>query len=210
MIKGAWIRRSKLWVVLDRDAARPRSLAEATELVIAGGADAIVFRMKDADASEAIGHARRVRDVCSTARVPFVLAHFLELVEELHPDAFHAGLADGPLPTIRFKLPNGIPLGYSAHSVDEAAAAIEAGADYLFVGPIFPTPSKEQYGEPLGVEVIKPIKRQNKPVVFIGGMNSATVPVAVKAGARKVAAISALLSAEHVSLATSELRALLP
>jgi thiamine-phosphate pyrophosphorylase len=205
-----WIERSKLWLVLDRDAARPRNLAEATELCIEGGVDVVVFRMKDADSSEALGHALTVREVCDRTGVPFVLAHFLDLVAELQPAAFHAGLADGTLPELRYKVPQGIELGYSAHSIGEAEEAIQHGAEYLFLGPIFPTPSKEQYGDPLGTDAVEQAAALSKPVVFIGGMNEVTVPQAVQAGARQVAAISALLSAEHIPLATAQLRARLP
>jgi thiamine-phosphate pyrophosphorylase len=209
-VDSCWIDRSRLWLVLDRDSARPHSLAEATQLAIEGGADAVVFRMKDADAGEASGHAKRVRQVCSRAGIPFVLAHFLELVEELQPDAFHAGLADGPLPAIRYKLPHEVALGYSAHSIAEAAQAIEDGADYLFLGPIFATPSKEQYGDPLGLDMVRQASGLNKPVVFIGGMNAANLQDAVAAGATRAAVISAVLSTDTPSLAAAQLRALLP
>jgi thiamine-phosphate diphosphorylase len=209
-VRTDWIARSKLWLVLDRDVAKPRSLAEATQLGIEGGVDVVVFRMKDADSSEALGSARKVREVCRLAQTPFVLAHFLDMVEELQPDAFHAGRADKPLPELRYALPKAVTLGYSAHSLPEAEQAIAGGADYLFLGPIFPTPSKEQYGDPLGTEVVAGGAKLARPVVYIGGMNQATVPLAVQMGAQRVAAISALLTADYPGVAAAQLKAQLP
>jgi len=205
-----WIERSKLWLVLDCNAAKPRSLLKATELCIEGGVDAVVFRMKDVDAFEALRTAARVRYACHKAKVPFVLAHFHELIGELQPDACHAGIADGPLPEIHYRLGGELALGYSAHSIDEAQRAIDEGADYLFLGPVFPTPSKKQYGEPLGLEVVKQSAALAKPVVLIGGMAGDTVSQAVAAGAKRVAAISALLSVPDPREAARQLRALLP
>jgi thiamine-phosphate pyrophosphorylase len=205
----AWLADARLWLVLDRAAAAPRSLPEVTAACIAGGVDAVVFRMKDATPQEALPVAQEVRKVCRGAGVPFVLSRFVTLVDTLQPDALHLGAADGALSTARLLLPQSIALGYSAHSVAEAELAHDSGADYVFLGPIFDTPSKRDYGAPLGLPAVEDGSRLETPVIFIGGINATTLPQAVAAGAKRVAAISALQADDDPTAAALCLRNLL-
>lgn len=206
----SWIERSRLWLVLDREAAKPRSLPEATKLCIEGGVDVVVFRMKDAGPAEALTLATEVRAVCRTESTPLVLAHFAHLAHELAPDALHLGVADRPLAEMRQLFGDRMAIGFSAHSVAEAEHALAQGAAYTFLGPIFDTPSKLQFGSPLGCDVINEAQQLPKPVIYIGGMNEQTIPLAVAAGAKRIAAISALLSGPDPREAARRLKALLP
>jgi thiamine-phosphate pyrophosphorylase len=205
-----WIDGSRLWLVLDRDAAAPRSLPEATQLCIEGGVDAVVFRMKNAEHREAIRLATDVREMCRKESTPFVLAHYAHLVHELAPDALHLGVEDRPLAEMNLLFGSRMAIGFSAHSVAEAARALAQGADYAFLGPIFDTPRKRLYGPPLGDQVICEAEQLPSPVVYIGGMNEQTIPLANAAGANRVAAISALLSVPDPRAAARRLKALLP
>ncbi|MDQ3024431.1 MAG: thiamine phosphate synthase, partial [bacterium] len=172
----SWIERSRLWLVLDRYAAAPRSLPEITELCIEGGVDVVVFRMKDVTSEDARPVAKAVREICSEHNVLFVLSHFSELVTELRPDALHIGISDDPVMSVRKSLSDQVALGYSAHSIVEAERANADGADYVVLGPIFETSSKAHYGPPLGVSVIAEAETLDVPVVYIGGMNEQTIP----------------------------------
>jgi thiamine-phosphate pyrophosphorylase len=91
--------------------------------------------------------------------------------------------------------------------VEEARAAEEEGADYLGVGPIFPTPSKPDAGEPLGLEGLRAIRRVvNIPLVAIGGINEENLEEVFEAGADGVAVISAVASAPDLEEAVRRLR----
>jgi thiamine-phosphate pyrophosphorylase len=174
--------------------------------------------MKDATAKEALPIAQEVREVCSRSAVPFVLAHFIDLAEPLNPtavlaDAIHLGGGDNVRLFDKYPDLKQFPWGWSSHSLRESRSIIlDAEPAYLFHGPIFDTPSKRPFGPPLGTEEVT--KASELPartsLVFIGGMNAKTIPLAVAAGARRVAAISALLSVPDPRAAAAELKTLLP
>jgi len=196
-------------MVLDRAAAAPRSLEQAARQGIQGGVDAVVFRVKDASLEEARPLAQAVSMVCRDLRAAFVVSHFVELALELQADAVHLGAGDALIPQVRAAVGPGMRIGYSAHSVEEAGERVAAGADYVFLGPVFPTPAKLRYGPPLGVGVVAEALRIPAPVVFIGGISPLTLPEVVSAGGRRVAAIAALQSVDDVGAAARQMKALL-
>jgi thiamine-phosphate pyrophosphorylase len=209
MPRLSWIENSKLWLVLDRAAAAPLSLADATKQAVLGGVDVVVCRIKDAPPEQVRQMAIPVREICQRTSTPFVMSHDVELGIELGADAIHAGAADAKLEAIRAIAGSQIALGYSSHSVAEAEAMLASGADYVFLGPVFPTPAKLKYGNPLGLGVIPGALALPKPVVFIGGINLSTLPQLVATGARRVAAIAALQSVPDITAAAQAMRAIL-
>jgi thiamine-phosphate pyrophosphorylase len=200
-----WFRPSRLWLVLDAAAAAPLTLPTVTALAIAGGVDVIVYRRPGLTAAEALADGRQVRDLCRRGGVPFVLSHFAELGPELAPDALHLGIADDSVRTICQSYP-ALPLGYSAHSAAEVQAALAEGCDYCFLGPLFTTPAKVRYGPPLGAGVLADPALPLHRIVAIGGINAATLPAALAAGAQRVAVIAALQEQPDVQAATVALR----
>lgn len=191
-MSGTWIEDSRLWLVLDRQAAVPRSLVEVTELAIAGGADAVLCRIRNLPRAEVLQLARPLRERCRELNTPFVMSHQAELALELSADAVQLGIADPPVAQVRTLVGSGIAIGYSTHGVGEALARFEDGVDYVFLGPIFATPEKLKYGSPLGLEAVEAAQSLPGPVIFIGGINPANCAEVVRAGGRRVAAISAL------------------
>jgi thiamine-phosphate pyrophosphorylase len=94
-------------------------------------------------------------------------------------------------------------IGYSAHSVDEARQAEQDGADFVTFGPIYATPSKVPYGEPLGLErLAEAVRILTIPVFALGGVKISTVDAVLSAGARGIALISALIAAQNPSAET--------
>jgi thiamine-phosphate pyrophosphorylase len=210
MQRFLWIEHSRLWLVLDRAAAAPLSLAEVTERAVSGGVDAVVCRIKDTPLEQVRELAIPVREICRRTQTPFIMSHYVELGLELGADAIHLGAGDAKLETIRAITGDQIALGYSTHSVAEAEAMQVRGADYVFLGPVFPTPAKLKYGDPLGLGVVPGASALPKPVVYIGGINLATFPLLIAAGGRRVAAIAALQSAPDIAAAARAMRVLLP
>jgi thiamine-phosphate pyrophosphorylase len=204
-----WPHRSRLWLVLDRYAAQPRSLETVTELCIEGGVQAVVFRAKEVPALERKMLAGPVAEVCREEGVPLVVAHDNELAVELGAQAVHLGIADPPIKSVAPKLPSGMLIGYSAHSAAEAARAFADGADYAFVGPIFDTASKRQYGPPLGLSEVEASANHAGPIVYIGGITVVTATALLIAGGTRIAAIGALQAVEDPRKAALELRTLL-
>lgn len=206
---ATWIAASSLWLVLDREAAAPRSLLDVAAQALAGGVDVVMCRVKDATSAELRQLALPLRELCRERQAPFVISHDAVVAQDLAADALHLGAGDAPVREVRQSLRAGIAIGYSAHSVQESAEAMAAGADYAFLGPIFPTPAKLRYGPPLGLGVVRPALALPKPSVFIGGISPETLPALVRLGARRIAAIGALQAVPDVQTAACAMRRLL-
>lgn len=205
-----WIAQSRLWLVLDRQAAAPRTLPELTRLAVAGGVDAVLCRIKDAHDDEIAGLAHSVRNICSELGVPFIMSHHPELAVHLEADAVQIGADDPDIQAIRGIVGDKMPIGGSTHSVAEASRYFDAGAAYVFLGPVYPTPAKLKYGAPLGLNIVADAAGLPGPVVFIGGISARNVDPIVSAGGKRVAAISALQQVYDPTLAAIALKNRLP
>ncbi|MBN2082456.1 thiamine phosphate synthase [bacterium] len=187
-----WVANTRLWLVLDRYAAQPRSLEEVTGLAVGGGVDAVLCRIKDVPVAEIKRLALPVRRICREFAVPFVMSHEVQLAQELQADGLQIGAADPPIAEIRRAIGEKLVLGTSTHGVGEAQRCFADGADYVFLGPIYPTPAKLKYGAPLGIETVTRAQSLPGPVVFIGGITPENCRPLVELGARRFAAIAAL------------------
>lgn len=185
---------SRLWLVLDQIAASPRSPAEVTELCIAGGVDAVLCRLRGIPYDKQLELSVPAREICRHAEVPFIVSHDLKLARQIGADAVQFGIADGEISDLREQTGEEMPFGYSTHSTREVHHALGEGATWVFLGPVFSTAEKLQYGAPLGLEIVKRALalQESDRIVFIGGINLQTLPLLVDAGVRRIAAIGAL------------------
>ena len=175
----------------DRNACQPQPIPGMLRTAIPAGIDVVVLRMKQAATEEFLDTARQCRSVCSKLNTPLVVSHRVDIALEVGAEGIHLGQGDPPISEVRQALPPGMLVGYSCHSVAEAEASLGQGADYVFLGPIFSTPEKLKYGDPLGPQVIEAARSRISRTVFIGGMDTGTARVAVEHGASKLAAIRA-------------------
>jgi thiamine-phosphate pyrophosphorylase len=110
-----------------------------------------------------------------------------------------------PAPVVRTLLQPSQLLGLSVHSIQDAVAAERHGADFVVLGPIYDTPSKREYGAPLGLQVLEQAARAvNIPIFAIGGMTASRTREVRQAGAFGVAVLSSILSASNVEVATEK------
>jgi thiamine-phosphate pyrophosphorylase len=205
----AWFPAAALWLVLDEQAAAPRTMHEVTRLALAGGADAVVFRHRHAPAVEVLELGKPVRAMCRERNVPFILSHYAELARELQPEAVQLGVADPPLAEVRHIVGPRVALGFSAHSLGEARAKLREGCDYCFLGPVYATPEKLKYGAPLGLGAVSGAGELADSLVFIGGINRHNVLEVLAAGGQRIAVISAVQHGDDPQAAALELKALL-
>ncbi|KZE69364.1 thiamine-phosphate diphosphorylase [Fictibacillus phosphorivorans] len=163
---------------------------------IQGGVTAFQFREKGAKSlrgEKRLEIANRAKQICREHGVLFIVNDDLELMKSVDADGLHVGQKDGDLKTIR-EATKGKILGVSAHTLAEAEDAVSKGADYIGVGPIYQTASKEDAEEPVGVARIKEflMNHINLPLVGIGGITIKNVSEVILAGADGAAVISAL------------------
>ncbi|AOL34378.1 thiamine phosphate synthase [Geobacillus thermoleovorans] len=186
-----------------------RPAADVLKEALDGGVTLFQFRekgpgaLKGAD-KEAL--ARQLQRLCRVYGVPFIVNDDVELALAIDADGVHVGQDDEDARRVREKIGDKI-LGVSAHNVEEAMAAVEAGADYLGVGPIYPTSSKEDAKEAQGPDVLRRLREAGItiPIVAIGGITAANAKTVVEAGADGVSVISAIASAPSPKAAAAAL-----
>jgi hydroxymethylpyrimidine kinase / phosphomethylpyrimidine kinase / thiamine-phosphate diphosphorylase len=168
-----------------------------------GGATMVQYRCKRAAAD--IETARALAALCHDFRIPFLVNDSIELAQACGADGVHLGQGDQPAAEARRQLGPGKLLGISTHTVDQALRAEMQGADYLGVGSIFPTRSKEDV-HPAGLETLKKVRMAVKiPLIAIGGIDAGNCAEVIAAGADGVAVISAVMGDPQPALAAREL-----
>ena len=201
---AAW----RLYVILD-GAAGARDPVALAAAAIRGGADVLQLRDKRASAEQVLQTARRLLAVARPAGVPLLINDRPDLAKAAGADGVHLGQADAPVSEARALLGPGPLIGKSTHSVAQALAAEREGADYIGVGPIFPTPTKPDYGS-VGLDLIAAVAGQVRvPAVCIGGIDAVTLPDVLAAGAVRVAVVRAVCAAPDPEAAARELKVLL-
>ncbi|MEW5321640.1 thiamine phosphate synthase [Geobacillus thermoleovorans] len=186
-----------------------RPAADVLKEALDGGVTLFQFRekgsgaLKGADKEEL---ARQLQRLCRAYGVPFIVNDDVELALAIDADGVHVGQDDEDARRVREKIGDKI-LGVSAHNVEEAMAAVEAGADYLGVGPIYPTSSKEDAKEAQGPDVLRRLREAGIaiPIVAIGGITAGNAKTVIEAGADGVSVISAIASAPSPKAAAAAL-----
>ena len=194
-----------LYAIIDSQALSGRSHLEVADQLIRGGAKTIQLRDKLRSKGELLPIAQQLKNLCSEHAVLFIMNDYLDLALAAGADGLHLGQRDLPIKEARKLLPIDIILGCSVTTVDQAIAAESDGADYIAVGSIFPTSSKER-AKVVGLERLRQIRQAvGLPLVAIGGITEDNVAEVLAAGADSVAVISAILGAEDIEEAARQI-----
>ncbi len=195
-----------LHVLTDRDWSRGRTMQEVAQKAIAGGATVIQLRDKTASTRQLIEEGRMLREITREQGVLLIVNDRIDVAQAIDADGAHVGQDDMPGKMARQLLGPGRILGISAASLREAEQAVEDGADYLGVGPVYATSTKADAGQAVGVELLREIAdRWAIPQVAIGGITAARTREVIEAGACGIAVITAVVAAEDITAATREL-----
>ncbi|HGH7181460.1 thiamine phosphate synthase [Bacillus cereus] len=174
-----------------------------------GGVTLFQFREKGEGAltgEKRLQFAKEVQALCKEYGVPFIVNDDVELAIELDADGVHVGQDDEGITSVRERMGDKI-IGVSTHTIEEARWAIENGADYLGVGPIFPTSTKKDTKAVQGTKGLAHFREQGImiPIVGIGGITIENTASVIEAGADGVSIISAISLAESAYESTKEL-----
>lgn len=183
----------------------PTVVADALD----GGVDVVQLREKDADARKRYRLGLRLRELTDDAGVPLIVNDRIDLAAAVDADGVHLGQSDLPPEVARDRLGSEAIVGVSASTVDEARTAEESGADYLGVGAVYGTDSKDVSGDRdgIGTERVGTVADAvDIPAIGIGGIDTANATPVIEAGATGVAVISAITAAEDPRAATAELQ----
>jgi thiamine-phosphate pyrophosphorylase len=198
--------RWRLYVIVDRDVLGGRDPSAVAAAAARGGADVIQLRAKGARPEEIAALGRGVLAATRAAGIPLLINDYPEVAGALGAEGVHLGQDDAPLAEARARLgPSGI-LGKSTHSLEQAAAAAAEGATYIGVGPVYATPTKPG-ASAVGTALVEAVAGSlDLPFVCIGGLDAATIPAVVRAGARCVAVVRAVCAADDPEAAARALK----
>ena len=195
---------ARLYLVLDLRPATERIVRAA----LAGGADVVQLRDKDAADAEIVAAAGGLRALCHSYGALFVLNDRPDLAVACDADGVHIGQADATVAAARAAVGPERLVGVSTHSQAQLEAA--RGVDYASVGPVWETPTKQGRAA-VGLELVRfASEHAAVPFFAIGGVDEATIGDVVRAGATRVAVVRAIQDAEDPEGAARRLRAALP
>ncbi|HJA00983.1 MAG TPA: thiamine phosphate synthase [Candidatus Collinsella stercoripullorum] len=208
--RGPWtpadIRRGMLlYAVTDSAWLHGRTLASCVREALAGGATFVQLREKHMTTDELVEEARTILPICREARVPFLIDDDVEAARLVGADGVHVGQSDTACAEARRILGPDAIVGVSAQTVEQAVAAEQAGADYLGVGALIPTPTKPDAVDVTPEELAHICRAVGIPVVGIGGLHLSTVDILDGTGAAGAAVVSAIFAAEDIEGDTREL-----
>lgn len=207
---------ARLYGIIDLGYVSAEKVERVAAQMCEGGVDIIQLRAKGHDEHFIEELANRIQPILSAAGVPFIINDHPELVPSVGADGAHVGQDDLAVADARWRagraLAGEVPLpiiGKSTHSVEQAVAAAEAGADYIGFGPLFPTPTKA--GRPaIGLADIARVHELVKiPIFCIGGIKLGNLPEVLAAGARRVVIVSGILQSPDIVAHCRGIRAIL-
>ena len=176
-----------------------------------GGSDLIQLRAKNSTPDEIRALAQKILPVTRRAGVPLVINDHLELARELGAEICHLGQEDffdaGHTHVSQLNSPGSpLKIGLSTHAPAQAQRALDAGADYIAIGPIYATGTKPT-AKPVTLEYVRwAAAHVTVPWFAIGGVNLATLDAVLAAGARRICVVSAILNAPDIAAACAEFR----
>lgn len=174
-----------------------RGILSDVKNALKAGVTVIQYRSKSSPSRQLYKEAQELRRLCRKAL--FVVNDRLDIALAVDADGLHIGQDDLPFSLCRRLLGKDKIIGVTVRSLKQAWAAKENGADYLGVGPVFATTTKKDARRPVGVGVIRKIKKEIKlPLVAIGGVTLSNADSVIEAGADCLCAISAVLTKKDV------------
>ena len=205
MTKKDFLHGIRLYVLISSSIAT-KSVIETTRLVIDGGADAIQLREKTISDREFITLAEEVREITTKNGTLLIINDRVHIARKINADGVHLGQQDMSASEARNIIGDEKVIGVSTHSVIQAKQAQKDGADYIAIGPIYPTRTKD-YEPSVGIEIIREISEAvNIPFIAIGAITLDNLDEVLKAGASRIAVCSAIIGSKDIYSSTRQFK----
>lgn len=177
----------------------------AVAQALAGGVRLFQYRNKRGSRKDVYETSMRLARLIRSAGAVFIVNDHADIAASVEADGVHLGQEDLPLEYARNLLGPAKVIGISTHSLEQAEAAQEDGADYIGFGPVFPTSTKDA-GPVQGIDNLKLVRRKiTVPLFAVGGITQKNVRDVIKAGADGVAVITGILSAPDIAAASADM-----
>lgn len=176
-----------------------RSNYFCVEEMIKGGIKIIQYRAKTKDTREKVKEAREIRELCRKNGVVFIVNDNVDIALLVDADGVHIGQEDMHPDDVRKLIGNDKIIGLSTHSEEQGMEAYKnPNIDYIGVGPIFPTTTKDT--APVGVGYLEyAVKNLDLPFVAIGGIKAHNIDSIIAKGAQRICLVSEIVGADSIS-----------
>ena len=195
-----------LYAVTDRSWTGRQTLYDQIQAALEGGVTMVQLREKRLSTQALVEEAVEIKELCRRYHVPLIINDNVEAAVASGADGVHVGITDTPVAEIRKRAGGSFIIGATAKTVAQAIAAEQAGADYLGVGAVFPSPTK-QNAVRITLEQLKQIcSAVSIPAVAIGGIARENVAALAGGGMAGIAVVSAIFAEKNIQNAAAELK----
>ena len=195
-----------LYAVTDRSWVGEQTLVQQIEEALKGGVTMVQLREKELDDEQFLQEAVLVRELCHRYQVPLIINDNVDVALKSGADGVHVGIEDMPVAEVRKRVPADFIIGATCKTVEQAKIAEAAGADYMGVGAVFPSPTKTNAIRITNDQLREIVSAVSIPAVAIGGISRKNVLEIAGSKVSGVAVVSAIFGADDIKAATSELK----
>ncbi|NPA73342.1 MAG: thiamine phosphate synthase [Epsilonproteobacteria bacterium] len=186
-----------LYGITAENFANGKSNIECVKEMIKAGIKIIQYREKQKSLKQKAKEAKEIAKICKDNDVVFIVNDHVDIALLVEADGVHIGQDDMDIQDVRKIIPQDMIVGLSTHCKEDAINAVKNGADYIGVGPIFKTTTKDR--EPVGLEYLEfVVKNIDIPFVAIGGIKEHNIDDIVKTGAKRVSLVSEIVGAKDI------------
>jgi thiamine-phosphate pyrophosphorylase len=199
-----------LYLITDRQQTGGRPLVDVVEAALKGGVRAVQLREKDLNTKELYELAFELRKLTRQHGARLIINDRADIALAVDADGVHLGNSSLPIYRVRALVGPRKLIGVSCHNQLNVITAQEKGADFVTFGPVYYTPSKTIYGNPVGLDLLETVAGIGKiPVFALGGIKKQKLHEVLTRGANGVALVSAIMSADDPESAARELLSLI-
>jgi thiamine-phosphate pyrophosphorylase len=201
------LKAARLYVITSSAHSDGRDLVSQSRAALMGGAEILQLRHRGLKDSALLLVARELRRLTDQYHALFIINDRPGVALLVDADGVHVGQEDLPVDAVRRVMGEDKLVGVSTHAIEQARKALEDGADYIGVGPVYPTPTKE--GRPaVSVEYVRQVARLKLPIPFfaIGGIDAGNISEVLDAGATRVAVVRAVMASPDPEEAARSLK----
>ncbi len=198
---------SDIYAITAEEFSRGRDNIQVVQELLDSGVEIIQYREKEKKPREKLKQCKQIREMTRQAGCKFIVNDDIDIALLVGADGIHVGQDDLPVDEIRKLVKDEMIIGLSTHTPEEVKEGIGLGADYIGVGPVFETTTKEYKGELAGLEFVEYVYQNfNIPFVAIGGIKRDNIKLVKKKGANCFALVTEIVESENIQERIKELR----
>ena len=196
-----------IYAITDAGLSLGRPLEEVVSALLSAGVRILQYREKKLKGGAMLEECRLLRRLTREAGACFIVNDHIDIAMLVQADGVHVGQEDLPVPEVRSLVGPEMIIGLSTHMPQQAREALALGADYIGVGPIFATNTKEDVVDPVGYEYLDWVARNaDVPFVAIGGIKRHNITEVARHGARCCSLVSELVGAPDIRTRVEDVR----